>query len=319
METEYFEFLVIGGGAAGLSTALTAAERGQGVLLAERKPRLGGILNQCLHRGFGRGRFGDGLTGPAYAQWLIQPVETSGVCVRTGVTALRIDPNRTALFSGREGLFRVEFQRCILATGCRERTIASLPMAGTRPAGIFTAGTAQELMNVGHYSVGNNIVILGSGDIGQIMARQFVLAGKHVVAMIEQKNKPGGLVRNQKECLKAYQIPVLLRTTVDEILGERRIRGVMARDLETGRRWKIPCDTLVTALGLIPDQTLCESLIRTGSLPYWLKLCGNCDYVHDMVESVTQEAAALGASWNITADPPYSPPRSGADIPDTLR
>lgn len=297
METISTDLLVIGGGAAGLSAALSAAEQGQSVLLAERETELGGILNQCHHQGFGRGQFGDGLTGPAYARELIRPVERSAIRVQTGMTALQIYPDRLALFSGREGLLRVRFLRCILAVGCRERTIASLPMAGTRPSGVFTAGTAQKLMNIGRYSIGTEVIILGSGDIGQIMARHLVLTGKHVVAMIEQNDAPGGLLRNQKECLEAYRIPVVLGTTVDELLGVGRISGVMARELKTGRRWPISCDTLITALGLIPDQALCEPLIKAGALPRWLKLAGNCSYVHDMVESVIKEAAALGGGW----------------------
>ena len=289
---ERFDLLVIGGGAAGLSAALAAEKSGRSVLLAEGEPRLGGILNQCFHQGFG-----EGLTGPAYAQRLIDQVGRSSICVRTGTFALRIGPDRTALLSGREGLGRVSFQRCILAAGCRERTIASLPVAGTRPAGVFTAGTAQKLMNMGGYDIGSRVVILGSGDVGQIMARQLVLAGKQVAAVIEQKPRLGGLPRNRRECLEAFQIPVILRATVDEILGEGRIRGVMVRDLATGRRWELACDTLLTALGLIPDRELCRSLTGGGPLPGWLRLCGNCNYVHDMVDSVIKEAASLGADW----------------------
>ena len=289
---EHFDLLIIGGGAAGLSAALSAADPGRRILLVEGEPQLGGILNQCFHQGFG-----NGLTGPAYAQRLIDQVDRSGVCVRTGTLALRIDPDRTALLSGREGLRRVGFHRCILAVGCRERTIASLPVAGNRPAGIFTAGTAQKLMNMGHYDIGNNIVILGSGDVGQIMARELTLAGKRVAAVIEQKPRLGGLPRNRRECLEAFQIPVILRATVDEILGEGRIRGVMVRDLPTGRQWELACDTLLTALGLIPDRELCRSLAEGGSLPDWLWLFGNCDYVHNMVDSMINEAASFGAAW----------------------
>ena len=289
---EYFDLLVIGGGAAGLSAAFAAAKSGRRVLLAEGEPQLGGVLNQCLHQGFGKG-----LTGPAYAKGLIDQVERSSVCVRTGTFVLRVDPNQTALLSSREGLRRVGFHRCILAAGCRERTIASLAAAGSRPAGVFTAGTAQKLMNTGHYDVGDTIVILGSGDVGQIMARQLTLAGKRIVAVIEQKPRLGGLPRNRRECLEAFQIPVILQATVDEILGEGRVRGVMVRDLTTGRRRELPCDTLLTALGLIPDRALCRSLVGDGSLPSWLRLCGNCDYVHDMVDSVIKEAASLGAAW----------------------
>ena len=290
---ERFDLLVIGGGAAGLSAASSAAKPGRRVLLAEGEPELGGVLNQCFHQGFGRG-----LTGPAYARRLIGQAERSGACVRTGTFVLRIDPDRTALLSSREGLRRVGFDQCILAAGCRERTIASLPVAGSRPAGVFTAGTAQKLMNIGRYEIGHRVVILGSGDVGQIMARQLVLAGKRVIAVVEQKPRLGGLPRNRRECLEAFQIPVILRATVDEILGEGRIRGVVVRDLPTGRRRELACDTLLTALGLVPDRELCRPLAgRDGLLPGWLRLCGNCDYVHDMADSVIKEAARLGAGW----------------------
>ncbi len=283
---EEFDLLVIGGGAAGMAASLAAARRGQRVLLAEREARLGGILNQCLHSGFG-----GGLTGPAYARQLIDRVNASAVCVRTGTDVLRIFPDRTALLSSRTGLERVEFQKCILASGCRERSVWSLPVAGSRPAGVFTAGTAQKLMNLGGYDIGDGVVIMGSGDVGQIMARQLAQAGKRVVAIIEQRDQLGGLPRNRRDCVEAYRIPVLLQCTVDEILGAGRIRGVMVRHLPTGRRWELPCGTLLTALGLIPDRALCRELLEDGALPEWLRLCGNCDYVHDMVDSVVREAA----------------------------
>ena len=192
---------------------------------------------------------------------------------------------------GRTGLERAAFRRCVLAAGCRERTVHSLPMAGTRPKGVYTAGQAQRLTNLGHYDIGDDIVILGSGDVGQIMARQLVQAGKRVTAVIEQRSALGGLARNRRACIEAYRIPVLLRSTVDEILGEDRIQGVMVRNLETGMRDRLACGALVTALGLIPDRTLAGS----GGAPEWLRLCGNCDYVHDMVDRVVREAASLGA------------------------
>lgn len=283
----YFDILVAGGGAAGMSAALAAWERGRSVLLAEAEEQLGGVLRQCLHRGFG-----GGLTGPAYLRRLAEPLGRSGVQIRTGTVVLELSPCRTALLSSRSGLERVSFGRCILAAGCRERTLHSLPTAGTRPAGVFTAGQAQRMMNLGHYDIGDNIVILGSGDVGQIMARQFAQAGKRVVAVIEREAALGGLPRNRRECLEAYRIPVLLQAAVDELLGGGRIQGVVVRHLETGRRETLPCETLVTALGLIPDR----ALAGRGPAPDWLSFCGNCGYVHDMVERVVSEAASLGAA-----------------------
>lgn len=292
---EKYEILVIGGGAAGMAVSLAACRKGRKVLLAEHDAELGGILNQCVHKGFGHGIFREDLTGQEYAARFIPEILNSGIEVRTGTAVLSLDKDRTALLSGPEGLYRVAFEQCVLAAGCRERTCESLGIAGTRPAGVFTAGTAQQLINRGGYGIGTRIVILGSGDIGQIMARQFAQAGLQVAAMVEQMDHPGGLERNRKECLEAFHIPVILRTTVDEILGTKRICGVMARDLETGRRYEIACDTLVTAVGLIPDRILCRGLAAdNGQLPAWLHLCGNCESVHDIVDSVTREAYELG-------------------------
>ena len=292
---EAFDLLVIGGGAAGMAAALAAAGTGRRVLLCEKDARLGGILNQCIHRGFGRAVFGKDLTGREYAAEFLSKMELSDVLVHTGTTVLSLSPDRTALLSGRDGLHRVRFERCILAAGCRERTLGSLAVAGTRPAGIFTAGTAQRLENVDGLRVGSRIVILGSGDIGQIMARQFVQSGREVVAVVEQMDHVGGLPRNRRECLEACAVPVLLRSTVDEVLGSGRIQGVMVRNLDTGSRRELACDTLVTALGLIPDQSLCRDVLAEGKLPSWLRLCGNCESVHDIVDSVTKEAETLGA------------------------
>ena len=298
---EYVDLLVIGGGAAGMGAALSAAGAGKSVLLCERDPELGGILGQCTHPGFGHGYFHEDLTGPQYAARFIQKISASGIDVRTGTTAISLDGDRTALLSGREGMYRVSFSQCILAAGCRERTIGSLKVAGTRPAGVMTAGTAQQMMNRGGYGIGKKVLILGSGDIGQIMARQVRQAGFEVVCMLEMMDHIGGMERNRRECIEAYHIPVMLRTTVEEILGEGRIRGVIARNLDTGERIEISCDTLLTALGLIPDRTLCRKLIpatdintRYPRLPSWLHLCGNCESVHDIVDSVTKEALILG-------------------------
>ena len=293
---ERFELLIVGGGAAGMAAALAAGRKGRTVLLAEREPVLGGILSQCVHRGFGRSWYGEDLSGVEYARRFLEELNTAPVAIRTGTEVLELRLDRTALLSGRAGLRRVGFDRCILACGCRERTLDALNIAGTRPAGIFTAGTAQKLMNIGHYDVGSRVVILGSGDVGQIMARQLVQSGRRVEALVEKAAALGGLARNRRECVEAYHIPVLLRTTVEEVLGAGRVSGVILRDLETDRRWEQPCDALILAAGLIPDRALADRLTGGGPLPGWLKLCGNCDYVHDIVDSVTREALSLGES-----------------------
>ncbi len=292
---EHVDLLVIGGGAAGMAAAVSASKTGRRVMLCEKDERLGGILNQCVHNGFGRSVLGKDCTGVEYAAEYAARVKASDISVRTGTTVLSLSPDRTAVLSGRDALLRISFERCLLSTGCRERTPWSLPIAGTRPAGVFTAGTAQRLENVDGLKVGSRIVILGSGDVGQIMARQFAQTGREVVAVVEQMDHVGGLARNRKECLEDYHIPVLLRSTVDEILGAGRVSGVMVRDLDTGKRRELSCDTLVTALGLIPEQTLCRNVLTDGELPGWLRFCGNCECVHDIVDSVTREAEILGA------------------------
>ena len=292
---ERFDILIVGAGAAGMAAALAAAGNGSAVLIAEREPAPGGILNQCVHRGFGRSYYGEDLSGVEYARRFTLELARVPFTLWTGTEVLELREDRTALLSGRAGLRRVGFDRCILACGCRERPLDALSIAGTRPSGIFTAGTAQKLMNIGHHGIGHEIVILGSGDVGQIMARQFVQSGRRVAALVEKAEALGGLARNRRECVEAYRIPVLLHTTAEEVLGTGRIRGVVLRDLETGHRWEQACDTLITATGLIPDRALADRLTAGGPLPDWLMLCGNCGYVHDIVDAVTREALALGA------------------------
>ena len=290
------DILVVGGGAAGMAAALAAAERGKHVLLTDRNPYLGGVLPQCIHHGFGNGYFGEDITGPEYARRFVEQIQRSPVEVMTDTMVIRLQADKTALLSGAGGLMTVAFDHCILATGCRERPLGALPTGGTRPAGIFTAGQAQKLVNLGGYDVGERIVILGSGDIGQIMARRFSLLGKTVVAMIEIRDTLGGMARNQKECIRAFNIPVILSATVDEVLGTGRMEGVMVRHLPDGRRERLDCDTLVTALGLIPERDLVRHLEQNGTFPSWLSLCGNCEHVHEIVDSVTVQAQRLGAS-----------------------
>ena len=289
-----FDILVIGGGAAGMAAALAAAKGGRSVLLAEREKALGGVLNQCLHRGFGRSFYGEDLSGAEYARRFMSELGSVPVTVRTGTEVLELRGDRTALLSSRAGLCRVGFRRCVLAAGCRELGLDWLHVSGTRPAGVFTAGTAQKLVNVGRYGVGSEIVVLGSGDVGQIMARQLVQSGRRVAALVEQASALGGLARNRRECVEAYHIPVLLRTTVESILGAGRIRGVVLRELDTGCRRELNCDTLIVAAGLTPERTLLRGLITRGALPDWLYLSGNCERVHDIVDAVTREALDLG-------------------------
>ena len=287
-----YDLLVIGGGAAGMAAALAAREAGaKKILIAEREDSPGGILRQCMHHGFGLGYFHEDLTGPEYAARFMEKLSGSDIELRTDTTVLELRADKTALLSSAGGLEEVSFRRCVLATGCRERAIGSLPVCGTRPSGIFTAGTAQKMVNLRGLDIGRRIVILGSGDIGMIMARRFSILGKKVIAMVEQQSAPGGLARNVKNCIEAYSIPVLTRSTVVRVHGSGRISGVTVRNLETGEEKYIECDTLIVSVGLIPERELISGF---DELPDWLRLCGNCDYVHEIVDTVSMQAESVG-------------------------
>jgi len=294
MITEYTDILIIGAGAAGMAAALAAEKKGYpDILLVERGPNPGGILLQCTHKGFGRGFFGEDLTGIEYAGRFRTRLEQSTVRILCDTMVLRIYENKTALLSGKDGLCMVHFRQCILASGCRERTIQSLDIAGTRPAGIMTCGTAQKLMNIDGLQVGDEILILGTGDVGQIVARDLIRAGRNVLAMIEKESAPGGLKRNQKECIEACSIPVMCNTQITRICGTERIRGVYVMHHDTGTEEYLPCSTLLTAIGMIPERELAEECFSHTPLPDWIRLSGNCDYVHDIVDSVSTEASRL--------------------------
>ena len=290
------ELLIVGAGAAGIAAALSAWEAGcRDILLVDRREQPGGILPQCLHEGFGLASYGAELTGPEYTDRITKRLAHTGVRLALGTEVLTVRGNKTAVFSDRSGLAELRFERMILAAGCRERSIGSLPVAGTRPAGIFTAGQAQEMMNLCGQDVGREVLILGSGDLGLIMARQFVQAGRHVIAVIEKESRCGGMARNYHRCIEPYRIPIRCRTTVSAIHGEGRIRGVTLRDLESGAEEFLPCDTLVTALGLIPER----ELVRGLGDPDWLFLAGNCHRVHDLVDSAVTEAETIGKKASV--------------------
>ena len=274
------ELLIVGAGAAGMAAATAAWDAGcRDIVLVDRREQPGGILPQCLHEGFGLARYGRELTGPEYAVQIAQKLDQIGVRLVFGTEVLAVYENKTAILSDRSGLTELHFERLILASGCREKSIGSLPIAGTRPAGIFTAGQAQEMMN------------LRGQDLGEeIMARQFVQAGKHVIALVEKEACYGGMARNYHRCVEAYKIPIHYQTTVAEVHGSGRITGVTLRHLDRGREEKISCDTLITALGLLPER----ELVRDLGEPEWLFLAGNCHRVHDLVDSAVSEAERVG-------------------------
>lgn len=286
------DLLIIGAGAAGMAAAISAVDCGvRDVLVVDRNDRPGGILPQCIHNGFGLGRFRQDLTGPEYAARYIEMFERSGARLRLNTFVLELRSDKSALLSGPDGVEWVDFRACVLATGCRERPIGALQVSGTRPAGVFTAGTAQKMVNLGGWELGKEIVILGSGDIGMIMARRFTLTGCHVKAIVEISDHLGGLVRNQRNCVERFNIPVITSSTVTKIHGEGRICGVTVKNLADGAEQYIPCDTLVTAVGLIPERELVDGL---EPLPDWLRLCGNCESIHEIVDSVSSQAESVG-------------------------
>lgn len=273
---EYVDILIIGGGAAGISAA-KATKRAK-VLLVDSRPALGGVLLQCTHSGFGKNK-----SGIQYAADLLQdfPRETA---LALNTTVLRVSEDRTALLSGREfGQKIIRFSQLVLASGCREIPMGALPIGGTRPGGIYTAGQMQERMNLCGIVPEGPVVILGSGDLGLIMAKQLAEQGLQVT-MVEKKPRCGGMARNQR-CLEEYPIRLLCGDTLREVQGYPRITGCVT---EKGTR--LPCRTLLIAVGLLPERELVSHLGK----PDWLHFCGNCSKVHPMVEAVIQEGKQAG-------------------------
>ena len=273
---EYFDILIIGGGAAGIAAAKEAA--GAKVLLVDSKNALGGVLLQCTHLGFGKNK-----SGIQYAADLLLDFPKE-ITLALNTTVLSVSEDRTALLSGREfGRKTVAFSQLILATGCREIPMGALPIGGTRPKGIYTAGQMQEMMNLHGIVPEGPVVILGSGDLGLIMARQLAEVGL-AVTMVEKKNQCGGMARNQR-CLEEHPIRLLCGDTIREVQGYPHITGCV-----TAKGEKLPCKTLLIAAGLIPERELVTHL---GN-PEWLHICGNCRTVHPMVEAVVNEGKQAG-------------------------
>lgn len=262
------------------------------ILLLERHPNLGGILNQCIHLGFGLKYFKEELTGTEYAARYKKIFLEQDVEVKTSSFVHTIHPRNKVTFVCPQGERVVSAENIVIATGCRERTREMLTVPGTRPAGVFTAGLAQEMVNIYGVLPGKEVVIIGSGDIGLIMARRMTLEGAKVRAVFEILPHLSGLIRNKIQCLDDFGIPLFLEHELLEIMGKNRVERIRYRDNQTGREREIACDTVLFSVGLIPERDL---LIDAGLEPgNGLFLSGNADYVHDTVDRVTKEGEKLG-------------------------
>ncbi len=333
MREAVFDTVVVGGGAAGLAASKIIAERGYRVALVERENRLGGILNQCIHNGFGLHYFKEELTGPEYAQRFIETtagtpnievfLETTVMDVKTS----RADNNNSGkgstnspgtkevfCYSSRYGVLKIITKTIVLAMGSRERNRGNIGIPGTRPAGIFTAGLAQRFVNIEGYSPGENVVIIGSGDIGLIMARRMTLIGARVLAVIEIQPYPSGLTRNIVQCLRDFDIPLHLSHIVSRIYGRDRVEAVDVTPVRNGKpemeeTFKIKCDTLLLSVGLVPENELSKKFgvkinPETGGAVVDAHMmtsvdgvfsCGNVLHIHDLVDYVSEESIAAAS------------------------
>ena len=310
------DLVIVGGGPAGLAAAYSAWQHGlRDILILERDNELGGILNQCIHNGFGLHRFGEQLTGPEYAGRYIEMLRSTGVRVELGTMVLEVTPDKKIHCVSKEKGYQIlEAKSVILCMGCRERTRGAIGIPGTRPAGIYTAGAAQRYVNMEGYLVGKRVLILGSGDIGLIMARRMTLEGAKVLACVEVMPYSGGLTRNIVQCLQDFDIPLYLSHTIVDIQGKERVEKAIVAEIGPDRK-PIPgteihydCDTLLLSCGLIPENELSRGMgvdispVTNGpvvdeslqtSIP-GVFAAGNVLHVHDLVDYVSEEAAAAG-------------------------
>lgn len=310
-----YDIVVVGGGPAGMAAAVAAYDSGvENVVILDREPVLGGILMQCVHNGFGLHKFGKELTGPEYASIYAKEVEKRQIKVYTETMVTDISNDKIVTAQNRQGILQIQAKAVILAMGCRERSRGALNICGSRPAGVYSAGTAQKLVNCMGYQVGKRVVILGSGDIGLIMARRMTYEGAKVEAVCEVMPYSGGLTRNIVQCLEDFGIPLYLSTTVVQIHGNKRLEGVTIAQVDENRRpieetmHYIPCDTLLLSVGLIPENELTRAAgipidpITNGALVDencqtqvpGIFACGNVLQVHDLVDYVSEEAERAG-------------------------
>jgi thioredoxin reductase len=348
MTMKTYDLIIVGAGPAGQFGALSAHEAGvKDILLIDRQPLSGGILTQCFHSGFGQSRYGKELTGIEYAQRLRNELEKTSIEMRLNTTVLKIEPakrpdshakspkkcptdkvspkqvghfdkktNATIVIASPErGIEEIGFSAFILATGCRERSIGSLPVYGTRPAGIFSAGSAQKMINLKGYHLGKRAVVLGSGDVGMIVSHHLNQNGTSVLGVVEQLNHVGGLARNKVRYLDANNIALLTNSTITKLYGDGRLEGVEVCRVNNNKTpiaksaYDIECDTLITSVGLMGERELLDELeveFSHSSIPHervitsipWLFVCGNALEVQRLVESVEQDGslAAIAAT-----------------------
>ena len=314
MRTLKYDVVVIGGGPAGLAAALKAREKAEKVAVLERNDELGGILNQCIHSGFGLHVFKEELTGPEYAQRYVDMVKETDISCYLNTMVINVTEDKHVIAMSEDGMLVFEAASIVLAMGCRERTRGQIRIPGTRPAGVFTAGLAQRYVNLENFKPGSRVVILGSGDIGLIMARRLTLEGIKVVGVYELMPYANGLYRNIKNCLDDFGIPLHLSTTVTKIVGSKRVQAVEVSAVDEnlkpipGTEEIIPCDTVLLSIGLIPENELSKKAgIELNPVTNGPKVdnaletsvkgifaCGNVLHVHDLVDQVTKEAEDAG-------------------------
>lgn len=309
------ELVIIGGGPAGLAAAIAAYDKGiRDLIVIEREDKPGGILKQCIHNGFGLTRFHESMTGPEYAERFIEESKERGIEILTGTFVTDLTKNKVVTCINEKGLFKIEAKAVILAMGCRERSKGALNIAGTRPSGLFSAGTAQKYVNIYGYLPGKRVVILGSGDIGLIMARRMTLEGAKVLCVCEIMEYSSGLKRNIAQCLEDFGIPLYLEHTIVEIRGKDRVEEVVIARVDKdkqpieGTEEVIECDTVLFSVGLIPENELSKKAGLTldsstkGAIvdedreteKAGIFACGNVLHVHDLVDFVSEEAEIAG-------------------------
>lgn len=356
VQTQAFDVVVIGGGPAGMAAALAAHKAGASVAIVEREQHLGGILRQCIHPGFGLSHFKQELTGPEYAQRFIDQVRATDIALFLGSMVLEIDSGEgegaddpgtdegvgaaavhTVTLMSRAGILQLTGRAVVLAMGCRERTRSEIKIPGSRPAGVFTAGLAQRYINIENLKPGSRAVILGSGDIGLIMARRCTLEGISVEGVYELMLYANGLRRSVKNCLDDFGIPLHLSTTITRVIGHDRVEAVEVSQVDehlvpiAGTERMVPCDTLLLSVGLIPENELSvaagveldpctrgavvDQSLQTG-VP-GIFACGNVLHVHDLADNVTTEserAGAAAAAWALSGDAGASAARTGCEL-----